>query len=97
MIRERCTHHRQPGVGGAGTQAADRALAVQLRELELCGDGITQASETCDDWNNADGDGSALCNSDETCGNSSLRAELAVGGAMAYAMPRRWSQVRSEI
>lgn len=36
-----------------------------------CGDGIRQASETCDDGNIEDGDGcSKTCKSDESCGNS---------------------------
>ncbi len=38
--------------------------------LPVCGDGITDSGEACDDGNTDAGDGcSALCDSDETCGN----------------------------
>ncbi|MFO0616165.1 MAG: DUF4215 domain-containing protein [Polyangiaceae bacterium] len=38
--------------------------------LPTCGDGHVDAGEACDDANKVDGDGcSALCASDETCGN----------------------------
>jgi len=37
----------------------------------ICGDGMLDPGEACDDGNNASGDGcSAMCDSDETCGNS---------------------------
>ncbi len=41
----------------------------------VCGDGIVEAGEACDDGNNADNDGcSADCLSDETCGNGVIDA-----------------------
>jgi cysteine-rich repeat protein len=54
----------------AGTLAACAQL-IGIEDLpELCGDGVKQPEEACDDGNTTSGDGcNAACTSDETCGN----------------------------
>lgn len=42
----------------------------------VCGNGLVESGETCDDGNRVDGDGcSADCSSDESCGNGILEAD----------------------
>jgi cysteine-rich repeat protein len=42
-------------------------------KIVRCGNGIVEQDEFCDDGNNSNGDGcSAVCNSDETCGNGKV-------------------------
>ena len=54
------------------------AAACQLPDVALCGDGIVEPGEVCDDGNTRSGDGcSADCKSNETCGNGII--DTAVG------------------
>ena len=47
----------------------------QVTQESVCGDGMLEAPEVCDDGNTMDGDGcSADCLSDETCGNGIVDA-----------------------
>ncbi len=54
--------------GGNNGSAGDPAV---------CGDGVVEGAEVCDDGNTTDADGcSALCVSDETCGNGVVDTAL---------------------
>ena len=51
-------------------QIAQRADDDDNLTQPVCGNGIVEGSEVCDDGNTADGDGcNAACSSDESCGN----------------------------
>jgi cysteine-rich repeat protein len=66
-----------PCEGDFGTGGACRAGACAV---VVCGDGLRELAEACDDGGVLDGDGcSARCDSDETCGNGVI--DLAPGEA----------------
>jgi cysteine-rich repeat protein len=59
---------REDATGDAG-QDGDAAEIIEEPD-PICGNGVVEGDEVCDDRNNFPGDGcSALCNSTEVCGN----------------------------
>ncbi len=57
-------------VDGFGSTTGDYVL--NIREV-ICGDGIVEVTEECDDGNNVDGDGcSAVCVREDICGDGNL-------------------------
>ncbi|MDI1447487.1 DUF4215 domain-containing protein [Polyangium sp. 6x1] len=63
-----------------GDARVDEAcVATSLAQCDagppVCGDGVVEGEETCDDGNTTDGDGcNATCTSDESCGNGTVDA-----------------------
>lgn len=66
----RCTQDADCPPGFSCRQSVDLCFDETLIDLVICGDGIVDVGEICDDGNTMSGDGcSSDCQSDESCGN----------------------------